>query len=149
MKSKQACIDAIIEYFEDNEDVFNDCIEELDNYNGFLGDDRYYPMEELDELYNGEDALEILQRAFYGYDEDTYNMDSSGNKTYGPFCPNRDFFKFNGYGNLVSTDYKNYGYKIDHWAVESMAENRMEIQTIDNYEELTELFDEYEEAEEE
>ena len=28
----------IIKYFQDNEDAFNDCIEELDGYSGFLGD---------------------------------------------------------------------------------------------------------------
>lgn len=36
-------------YFEENEEIFNACIEELDSYNGYLGDDRYYPMDELDE----------------------------------------------------------------------------------------------------
>lgn len=149
MNSKQECMDAIIEYFENNEDVFNDCIEELDSYNGFLGEDRYYDMEELDEIYSNEDATEILRRAFYGYDAETYSTDSSGNKTYGQFCPNRDFFYFNVYGNLVSADYKDYSDKLDHWAIESMVENRSEIYTIDNNSELSELFDKYEEAEEE
>ena len=149
MNIKQKCMDAIIEYFENNEDVFNDCIEELDSYNGFLGEDRYYDMEELDEIYSNEDATEILRRAFYGYDAETYSTDSSGNKTYGQFCPNRDFFYFNGYGNLVSADYKDYSDKLDHWAIESMAENRSKIYTIDNNSELSELFDKYEEAEEE
>lgn len=30
----------IIAWFKENEEVFNDCIEELDSYNGYLGDDR-------------------------------------------------------------------------------------------------------------
>lgn len=147
MDNKQKCMDAIIEYFENNEEVFNDCIEELDSYNGFLGEDRYYDMDELDEIYSGEDATEIIRRAFYGYDAETYSTDSSGNKTYGQFCPNRDFFTFNGYGNLVSADYKDYSDKLDHWTIESMAENRREICTIDNDSELSELFDKYEETE--
>ena len=36
----------IIEYFKNNEEIFNECIEELDNYNGYLGDNRYYFMDE-------------------------------------------------------------------------------------------------------
>ena len=30
--------DKIISYFKENEDVFNEVIEELDSYNGYLGD---------------------------------------------------------------------------------------------------------------
>ena len=139
----------IIAYFENNEDVFNDCMEELDNYNGYLSDDRYYSMDELDEFYNGVEPSEILRRAFYGYDSETYTTDSSGNREYGAFNPNRDYFTYNGYGNLVSADYKNYSDKLDHYAVEDMSENRHYIDSIDNDEELTALFDELEAATEE
>ena len=139
----------IIAYFENNEDVFNDCMEELDNYNGYLSDDRYYSMDELDEFYNGVEPSEILSRAFYGYDSETYTTDSSGNREYGAFNPNRDYFTYNGYGNLVSADYKNYSDKLDHYAVEEMSENRHYIDSIDNDEELTALFDELEAATEE
>ena len=55
----------IIAYFENNEDLFNDCMEELDSYNGYLGDDRYFSMDELDELYNGTEPSELLRRAFF------------------------------------------------------------------------------------
>ena len=137
---------AIIEFFEENEDVFNDCIEELDGYNGYLNDDRYYPMEELDELYIGVEPSEILRRAYYGYDADTYTTDGSGNKEYGQFNPNREYFTYNGYGNLVSTDYKDYSAHLDNYAVEEMSENRDYINTIKDNEELTRLFDELEKA---
>ena len=40
-------IEKIIEYFNDNPDQFNACIEELDSYNGYLNDSRYYEMELL------------------------------------------------------------------------------------------------------
>ena len=139
----------IIAYFENNEDVFNDCMEELDNYNGYLSDDRYYSMDELDEFYNGVEPSEILRRAFYGYDSETYTTDSSGNREYGAFNPNRDYFTYNGYGNLVSADYKDYTGQLDKYAVESMSENRDYIDSIDNDEELTALFDELEAATEE
>ena len=136
----------IIEYFENNEDVFNDCMEELDSYNGYLGDDRYYPMDELDELHNGTEPSEILRRAFYGYDEDTSATDRDGNKTYGAFNPNREYFRYNGYGNLVSADYKDYSGMLEPFAIEVMRENRDYIDSIDDNEELSALFDELEAA---
>lgn len=139
----------IIEYFENNEDIFNDCMEELDSYNGYLNDDRYYSMDELDEQHNGTEPSELLRRAFYGYDEETYTTDRDGNKTYGAFNPNRDYFRYNGYGNLVSADYKDYTGQLDKYAVESMSENRSYIDSIDNDEELSALFDELEAAAEE
>lgn len=138
----------IIQYFKENEDVFNDCMEELDSYNGYLGDDRYFSMDELDELYSGTELSEILRRAFFGYDEETYTTDRDGNKTYGAFNPNRDYFRYNGYGNFVSADYKDYSGQLDKYAVESMSENRNYIDSIENDDTLAGLFDELEEIEE-
>ena len=139
---------AIIEFFKENEDVFNDCIEELDGYNGYLNDDRYYSMDELDELYTGTEPSEILRRAFYGYDAETYTTDGSGNREYGQFNPNREYFTYNGYGNLVSADYKDYSGQLDEYAVQEMSENRAEINAIDDEPELAALFDELEAAKE-
>lgn len=138
----------IIEFFENNEDIYNEAIEELDGYNGYLGDDRYFPMDELDELHNGTEPSEILRQAFFGYDEETYTTDGDGNKTYGAFNPNRDYFRYNGYGNLVSADYKDYSGQLDKYAVESMSENRRYIDSIEQSDELAALFDELEETEE-
>lgn len=137
-------IKKIIAYFEENKGTFNECIEELDSYNGYLGDDRYYSMDEFNELYNGVDPIEILQRAYFGRDNDTWHTDASGNKIYGEFNPNREYFTFNGYGNLVSSDYKDYSDKLDEYFVEALLENRYYIDTIENDEELAELFDELE-----
>lgn len=146
--TRENIIEKIVAYFEENEDVFNDCIEELDAYNGYLGDDRYYSMDELDELYSGQDASEILRRAFYGYDEDTYTTDNSGNREHGAFNPNRDYFRFNGYGNLVSADYKDYSAQLDHYAVEAMLEDLTEIDAIEENDELSEMFAELDACEE-
>lgn len=135
----------IIDFFQANEDIFTDAIEELDSYNGYLGDDRYYSMDELGEFYSGTEPSELLRRAYYGYDEETYTTDSSGNKTYGEFNPNREYFRYNGYGNLVSADYKDYSGQLDNYAVESMSENRPYIDSIEHSDELAALFDELEE----
>ena len=147
MKTKESIINQIVEFFKENEDVFNDCIEELDAYNGFLGDDRYYSMDELSEIYESTDPVEILTRAFFGYDSETWHTNSHGKKEYGAFNPLRDYFKFNGYGNLVSCDYKDYSDRIDSYAVEDMAENRNYIGSIENDDELSALFDELEQIE--
>lgn len=137
-------IEKITAYFEENEEVFNSCMEELDSYNGYLGDDRYYEMESLDEFYNGTNPLELLQRAYFGRDDDNWTKDASGNKTYGEFNPNRDYFYYNGYGNLVSSDYKDYSAHLDEYAINSMLENRQYIDTIDDNDDLKSLFDELE-----
>ena len=138
---------AIIEFFKENEEIFNDCIEELDDCNGYLGDDRYFSMVELDELHNGIEPSELLRRAFFGYDEEACITDKDGNKTYGAFNPNRDFYRYNVYGSLVSADYKDYSGLLDKYSVESMSKNRNYIDTIEYNEELAKLFDELEQAE--
>ena len=139
----------IIEFFKENEELFNQCIEELDAYNGYLGDYRYYSMDELNEFYRDSDPLEILCRAYFGRDADTWTADRNGNKTYGEFNPNRNYFCYNGYGNLVSSDYKDYSAYLDRYAIEAMSENRNYIYSINNDEELTALFDELEQEENE
>lgn len=109
----------LLDYFKNNEDEFNQTIEELDSYNGYLGEDRYYDMEMLDEFYQGVDALEILQRTFYGGDDDT--KDQNGIR--GEFNPNRAYFYYNGYGNLCSTDYKDYSCHLDMYFIEELLDN--------------------------
>lgn len=133
-----AIINTIIEWFEENQEVFTDCIEELDNYNGYLGDERYYDMYDLEEFVNGGNVIDWLNRAYFGHDEN--NADSS-------FCPNRDYFRFNGYGNLISSDWKDYSDMLDVWAVKDMNDNRQYIDTIEQYSELAKMFDSLEEAE--
>lgn len=137
----------IIAFFKGNEDIFNEAIEELDAYNGYLGDDRYFTMDELNEHYIGIEPSEILRRAYYGYDAETYTTDGSGNREYGQFNPNRDYFTYNGYGNLVSADYKDYTGYLDKYAIEAIRENRRYIDSIEQSDELTALFDELENTE--
>ena len=131
----------LMNYYQQNEDDFNNDIEELDSWDGILGDNRLEPMEDLDEHYHGQDVTEILNRADFGHDDDSWH-EENGEKVYGPFCPNREYFYFNGYGNLVSTDFKDYsGFLnedtiqdiIDHEGKLSLSDGAQEI--IDNYEE--------------
>lgn len=128
--------DEILEYFENNEEEFNEVIEDLDSYCGYLGDDRYYYMEDLDEIYHDQPATEILYRAFYGHDGDTWSTDSRGDRTYGEFNPNREYFYFNGYGNLVSTDFKDYSNRLDKYFVEKVIDNADNITLPNEVKEL-------------
>ena len=71
-----------------------------------------------------------------------------GTKIYGPFNPDRDYFRRDEYGNLVSASYKDYSGRLDKYAIESMAENSRYIKTIETHDELSALFDKLAAAEE-
>ena len=123
----------LIDYFKENEDAFIEAIEELDSYNGYLGDDRYYEMEYLNEFYFDTEPLDILYRAFYGHDEDTSTEDR-----HTEFNPNREYFRYNGYGNLVSTDYKDYSDRLDDWFIQNLKDNYMHLYLNDETKEAIE-----------
>lgn len=147
IRTTEQIIDNIIDYFESNEDIFNRTIEELDGYNGYLGDDRYYDMYDLDEFYRDTEPTELLMRAFYGYDEDSWTVNERGEREhYNSFNPNRDYFRYNGYGNLVSADYKDYSAQLDEYAIFSMLDNIDYIDTIADDEDLEALFTELQTA---
>ena len=136
-------------YFEDNTEEFNETIESLDSYNGYLGDDRYYSMDELYDFYsvNSREAFDnLLNCIYYGHDADNWHTDSYGEKEYGEFCPNREYFTYNGYGNLVSTDYKDYSSYLTKSVVEEIYDQQSHITIPD---EVQEIFDEYDNQEEE
>ena len=124
--TRENAIDMLLDYFDVNEESFTEVIEDLDSWNGYLGDDRWYYMEELDDLYTGagQGALEVLRRAFFGYD-----LDYSTEDRREAFNPNRDYFKFNGYGNLVSSDYRDYSDLLDNYFVNEVIDNagRLEL----------------------
>ena len=135
-------IEMVIEYLKENEDIFNELIEELDGYNGYLGDDRYYEMDMLDEFYCNVKPSEFINRVYYGRDDDTWTTDAHGNRTYGEFNPNREYFYYNGYGNLVSSDYKDYTGKLDSYFIEDVLENINELDITDD--ELLEMLEDIE-----
>lgn len=141
MKHTDEIKNEIRAFFEQNEDTFNEVIEELDNWSGYLGDDRYYNMSDFDELHTGLSPMEVLQRTFYGGDDDT--KDEQGRR--GEFNPNREWFYYNGYGNLCSTDYKDYSAHLDDYFIEAVIDNRSHLWIDDN--DLNALLDQYEQAE--
>ncbi|ACA63328.1 hypothetical protein [Lactobacillus phage c5] len=86
-------VNELLAYYKENTEDFNSDIEELDSWAGYLGDERVVPMEELSDFYQGVDPLEVLRRAFFGYDD----VNSTSEKRE-QFNPNRDYFYLNGYG---------------------------------------------------
>ena len=143
-REKETVVSELLAYFEEHEEDFNNTIEELDSYNGFLDDDRYYYMEELDEFYHGVEPSELLNRVFYGYDADTTWTDERGEKHYGEFNPNREYFTYNGYGNLVSSDYKDYSAHLDDWFITNVIERADDLDLSDEVIEI--IYGEDEEA---
>ena len=128
-------IDAIA-FFDTNDEAFIETIEDLDGYNGCLGDDRIDPMEYINELYTS-DPLEALTRAFYGYDGDSEYTDDDGTTHREAFNPNKKFFYYSGYGNLVSTDYKDYSDKLDEDFIQALYDHMNDINLP---EEIVDLF---------
>ena len=147
-ETKEGIFEQIKTYFEENEEIFEEAIEDLDSWNGYLNDDRYYPMDELNEFYHETEPMEILYRAFYGHDHDNYTTDEHGEKHYSEFNPNRGYFYYNGYGNLVSTDYKDYSDQLDDYFVRSFIDNYYNL-SCSYPVELEELIEKYTEMEEE
>lgn len=146
-RTKDIIINDIIKLFAEDEELFNNCIEELDSYNGYLGDDRYYRMEELEEFYYNANVADLMNRVFYGYSEDETYTDEHGQIIHCQFNPNQDYFTYNGYGNLVSARHKNYYNFLDEYFIEDLTKYRQWVYSIEDNARLVELLDELEELE--
>lgn len=146
-RTKDIIINDIIKLFTENEELFTNCIEELDSYNGYLGDDRYYSMDEINEFYSNTDVTDLMQRIFFGYSEDETYTDEHGQIKHCQFNPNQDYFTYNGYGNLVSAWDKDYYGFLDEWFIEDLIKHRQWVYNIEDDARLVELLDELEELE--
>lgn len=115
-------------YFENNEEDFIQAIEELDNWNGYLGDDRCYPMCELDDFFCGTTVSEFLKRIGEN------------------FTLNAEYFYFDVYG-VESCDEKDYSDLLTKSFVEELYDYRNKLWLENNG--IKEIFDEYDSQEEE
>lgn len=146
-RTKDIVINEIIKLFTEDEEVFNNCIEDLDSYNGYLGDDRYYNMDELKEFYYNADVMDLINRVYYGYSEDETYTDEHGQIKHCQFNPNQDYFRYNGYGNLVSAWYKDYMVFLNEYFIDDLLQYRQEVYSIEDDARLVELLDELKEIE--
>lgn len=133
--------EALFEYYQQNKEDFNHDIEELDSLNGWLGDDKIIPMDKLDKIFQGKDATEILRRAYSGHDDDNWH-EENGERVYGEFNPNRDYVYFNRDGNLVSTDYRDYSDFLDDNFVQTIIDEKSNLDLSDGAYEIIENYDE-------
>ena len=69
-------------------------------------DDKIEFMVDLPEMFS-DDIFNLLNRFYYGHD-------SNGNESQAN--PNRNYFKLNGYGNIITTDYPTDFINIDELA---------------------------------
>ena len=134
--------ETLLNYYQEHEDDFNRDIEELDCWSGILGDSRVKQMDRLDEIYQGKEATEILRRAYFGRDDDSYYYDENGKRFYGEFNPNRDYFYFYGYENLVSTDKRYYSDYLDIYNVQDIIDNECYLCLSDGAQEIIDNYDE-------
>lgn len=124
MRTEKEIRTELKDLFEEDEALFNETIEELDSYNGYLGDDRYYFMEDLTNYIDTSDLQNsLIYRIFYGRDDDCYIANSQGKKEYSQFNPNREYYYYDAYGNLVSSDYKDYSDCLNDYFIDSLLEN--------------------------
>lgn len=92
MMTKNEAIKAYVMGMDDD-DLIN-LASYINSYDGSFPDCEWFNMEELDDFLSDKSPTEILNMAWFGNDD------------YG-FNPNRDYFKVDAYGNMVS------GYDVD------------------------------------
>lgn len=120
----------MVNYWKAHNDSFSKVCEELDSWDGFLGDDRIYQMDELDDLLCDKKPSEVLQMV------DTANFDYSD-----------DYFYYGIYGiyniyGIRSTNEKNYYDYVDYSDVfEELADNYNHVFTTHYGHAYHELFE--------
>lgn len=119
----------LIKYFEENQEVFIEVIEELDSYMGYLNNDRYYYMDELDDLFYGLKPSELLSR----FNFSKFNL-------------NDEYFYFDGYANICSDYKKDYSGYLDQYFIDTLIEYKDLLYLPD---EVVEMLDEYDDENEE
>lgn len=125
---KDYMYDNLLGIIRTDEDLLVEICEELDSWNGFLGDDRCYYMSEIDDILGSRKPSEIIEMISSDFD-----------KT----C---DFFYFSIYG-LESCDSKADHY-LDSFTDEDILDNYLDKMghcNVSNgdFEELAEMYDTY------
>ena len=127
-------LDKLLSYYKRSSEDFADDIEELDGWNDCLYKDKIFSMDELDEVLQDIEPSEILRSALFGHDESQGKIKST-------FNLDRDYFRFNSLGDLVSTDKRNYSDYLNDYFIQEIIDNKSHLslskgaqEIIDNYE---------------
>ena len=120
------------EYWKAHNDSFSRVCEELDSWDGFLGDDRIYFMDELDDLLCDRKPSEVLQMV------DTANFDYSDGyfyyNIYGIRSTNeKDYYDYVDYSDVFEKLIDNYGQVFSHSYGSAYYELFNDVDNIKNY----------------
>lgn len=131
---KSEIYEEILGYMCTNNDEGNAVVEELDSWNGYLGDDRIYSVDLIDDVLYNKKPSEILDMV-------------------GEWNSSDDYFFFSPAGYLVSTSYIDYSLYFDEYLIEEVVNDWHNLYTDNFAPKLIELFEllvnrDYEEDEE-
>lgn len=133
----------LIEAFKEMNDdevisVWNEYCREVNNF-----DDEIMDAYELEEWANNSgDTMNILNRFYFGSDEEREGTSAN---------PNRDYFTFNGYGNIISFDYIYNQFTDEFYYIDAdeLAEYIAENEEAFYNDDIQDILDEYNEESEE
>ena len=133
------------EYWKTHNDSFSNVCEDLDSYDGFLGDDRIYSMDELDDLLCDRKPSEVLQMvdtANFDYSDDyfyynIYGIRSTNEKDYCDYVDYSDVFEklIDDYGQVFSHSYGHDYFELfdDVYSMSSWDEDEIQDHMNDGY----------------
>ncbi|EJA1938764.1 hypothetical protein MWQ79_000213 [Staphylococcus pseudintermedius] len=106
-------------------------VQDMCNYDGRLEDLYIYDMNDFNEIMYGQSPLWIASRIFFG-----------------KFDPTDEFFKYNGYGNLESLNFYEYGDELQKYRKEIVSNyiEMVEDGKIEDVNNLLEIESEEEES---
>lgn len=109
-------LENLLEYFKKNKEDFNDCLRALDDWNGYLGDDRWIEMEYFDEYLYNKSHLWVAQVV--------YNSDRD-------FNPFDNYWRFCSWDVLESGDEENYDDYLTLDVVEDIIHHKDDLELYD------------------
>lgn len=117
----------VINYLKENEELFNDLIEDLDDWMGYLGDERCWDMDTLDELVNSMKISEFAE-SIRGNHFDVYD----------------NYFRGDVWNGIESCAEKDYSHFLDECFIDEVLEYRDRLHIEDDI--LNLLLDEVEKS---
>lgn len=125
----------VIKGMEDSDIVqlWNEYCQDANRYDDEIMD--AYTMEEW--ITNSNDVMNILNRFYFGSDEEREGTSAN---------PNRDYFTFNGYGNIISFDYiyNSYTEEFSYIFVDELIDYIIENENAFGVDEIAEILEEIE-----
>ena len=113
-----------VDMLEEDPDMLRDILEDLDDYCGYLGDDRWIPMESFNDCLCYRSPLEIASSV-----------------SYGDFNPNHAYFRFGCYDEIFSTDDAYYFSFADASLVRKILRERDHLTSLSRYPRFCALLD--------